>query len=156
MNAIFRQLHKCRHAKVSFYLLDLKCHFTLRINRNFTYWAYFLTLSTDYELLFTSFTKCKIQVEVFWIVTPCRFLGVYQRLRTWRQHDRLKYWYPTTILQVAKNTEDLDLKYHNRETLKTRKCEGLFTQGPNWKFLLYFTQSDAYFLQYYPSVSKLT
>jgi len=41
---------------------------------------------------FELFTAMKIQVEVFWVVTPCDIVVGY------RQHGRLKRWYPTTTL----------------------------------------------------------
>jgi hypothetical protein len=48
-----------------------------------------------------------IQVEDFWVVTPCSVVVGYHSFRgpcclhlqgEWRQHGRLKRWYPPTTL----------------------------------------------------------
>jgi hypothetical protein len=40
--------------------------------------------------------------------------------RRWRQHGRLKRWYPTIQLHGVTAQKDLDLEHHRREGLKTR------------------------------------
>jgi len=44
----------------------------------------------------------KIQVEIFWDVTPCSVVVGYQsfggQFWRWRQHGLPKHWYPTTTL----------------------------------------------------------
>jgi len=70
----------------------------------------------------------KIQVEVFWIVTPCTLVVGYQRFGDpcclhfhgeARTYETLVSYHNTTRRH---NLEDLDLK-HLRESLKTRKGE---------------------------------
>jgi len=63
----------------------------------------------------------KIQVRVFWVVTPCNVVGGYHRspLR-WRQRCPPKRWYPTAILR-RHNPNDLDLKLQRPENLKSPK-----------------------------------
>jgi len=52
-----------------------------------------------------AFTAVKIQVEVFWVVTPCSVVVGYQRVRT---SDTLVSYRNTTWRHIS---EDLDLKH---------------------------------------------
>jgi len=55
-------------------------------------------------------TMITLQVMVFWVVTPWR----------WRWHGPPKRRYPTHNTTRHHNLQDLDLKHHRRESLKTR------------------------------------
>jgi len=90
--------------------------------------------------MFEVFTTVKIQVEVFWVVSPCSVVIGYQRFGDpWylhlqgegrRQHGPLKRWYPTTIFTRRHNPEDIGLK--NLEACGRALFEGIIPP-PTWK-----------------------
>jgi hypothetical protein len=66
------------------------------------------------------FTAVKIQVEVFWVVTPWSVVAGYQRFRRWRQRGLPKRWYPTTTLHGITTQTTTTWRWRQHEPPKRR------------------------------------